>query len=150
MARFGEDRPHGLDTIESELRSDDPRFARGIETGRPSRPREYRYGPVRLLLAVAAGAFVWGIGAKQILLVAAGAVLVAAAVRLYDLQQEQVRRDSRMPERCAGGGARAAGPPRCPSAEPGRRFRARRWIPARGGPDRRQAGTRGPSGRTGS
>lgn len=70
--------------LEAVLFHDDPRFARGLGKGRPRRPREYRRGRAWLALAVALAAVVTGAVLPQGLLLAAGLVMTAMAVNLFE------------------------------------------------------------------
>ncbi|MFJ8669904.1 DUF3040 domain-containing protein [Streptomyces sp. NPDC093600] len=70
--------------LEAVLWHDDPRFARGLGKGRPRRPREYRRGRAWLALAIALAAVVTGVVLPQGLLLAAGLVMTAMAVNLFE------------------------------------------------------------------
>lgn len=70
--------------LEARLRHDDPRFARGLGEGRPRRPREYRRRRAWLALAVALAAMVTGAVLPHGLLLAAGLVMTALAVNLFE------------------------------------------------------------------
>ncbi|MEW2138908.1 DUF3040 domain-containing protein [Streptomyces sp. NPDC005409] len=70
--------------LEAVLWHDDPRFARGLGKGRPRRPREYRHGRHWLALSLALAAVVTGAMVPHGLLLAAGLVLAALAVNLFD------------------------------------------------------------------
>ncbi|MBB4987403.1 MULTISPECIES: DUF3040 domain-containing protein [Streptomyces] len=75
------------------MRRDDPRFARGLCEGRPRRPREYRRGrawPAMALAAVVAGGIV-----PHGLLLAAGLVMAALAVNLFDTRDQRLRQHRR-------------------------------------------------------
>ncbi|GAA4001982.1 DUF3040 domain-containing protein [Streptomyces marokkonensis] len=73
-----------LSEIESRLRRDDPRFAHAFDTGRPRRPREYRYVGAWLLLATALAVLGAGIALAHGLLIATGLVLAGVAGELLD------------------------------------------------------------------
>lgn len=60
-----------LAVIAIALRQDDPRFAAAIRTGRPRRPREYRWGRSCLLLLLAAGLVIGAVAAGNIFLLLA-------------------------------------------------------------------------------
>ncbi|MGW0467642.1 DUF3040 domain-containing protein [Streptomyces sp. NPDC003027] len=70
--------------LEAVLFHDDPRFARGLGKGRPRRPREYRRSRAWLALAIALAAVVTGAILPQGLLLAAGLVMTAMAVNLFE------------------------------------------------------------------
>ncbi|MCP9211817.1 DUF3040 domain-containing protein [Streptomyces cucumeris] len=59
-----------------------PRFARGLGTGQPRRPREYRRGPAWILLAVSLAMLALGLALPHGLLLASGLVTTGAAVHL--------------------------------------------------------------------
>ncbi len=73
-----------LGELEARFRREDPRFARGMERGRPCRPREYRQGRGLLLLAAACALFGAGAAAGSGLLIASGLMAAAGAVHLLD------------------------------------------------------------------
>ncbi|MFE6133562.1 DUF3040 domain-containing protein [Streptomyces sp. NPDC056437] len=81
MPDFDDDKIAGL---EARLGRDDPRFARGLEKGRPRRPRRYRRGRAWLAVVIALAAVVAGAVLRQGLLLAAGLVMTAMAVNLCD------------------------------------------------------------------
>ncbi|MGP3690481.1 DUF3040 domain-containing protein [Streptomyces sp. IBSNAI002] len=70
--------------IEALLWHDDPRFARGLGKGRPRRPREYRRGRAWLAMALALAAVVTGALVPHGLVLAAGLIMAALAVNLFD------------------------------------------------------------------
>ncbi|MFE7093020.1 MULTISPECIES: DUF3040 domain-containing protein [Streptomyces] len=70
--------------LEAALRHDDPRFAQGLGRGRPRRPREYRRGRAWLAMGLAVAAVVTGAVVPHGLLLAAGLVMAALAVNLFD------------------------------------------------------------------
>ncbi|MFD9516843.1 DUF3040 domain-containing protein [Streptomyces sp. NPDC059979] len=70
--------------LESVLQHDDPRFARGLGKGHPRRPREYRRGRAWLAMILAVAAVVTGATMPHGLLLAAGLVMAALAVNLFD------------------------------------------------------------------
>lgn len=141
MARFGEDPSRVLDGLESELVRDDPRFVRALGSGDPCEPREYRFGPVWLLFGIAAASLAAGIVVKQVLFLVAGVVLVSTAIRLYDIQREQITTS-----RNAAGGASAEG---SRARRVDRVRRVRRWLSSTrrrrpgSGPARRSRGGTG-------
>ena len=73
-----------LEAAAIEWERDDPRFARGLATGRPCRPREYRHRTTWLLLAGALALLAAGLALQHALPLSAGVILSALAVRLYD------------------------------------------------------------------
>lgn len=75
--------PHPLHDLEARTRRSDARFARGLGTGRPRPPREYRRrrGPAWALLAASMAMLVTGVVLPQGLLLAAG--LVTAGIATY-------------------------------------------------------------------
>ncbi|MFH0515803.1 DUF3040 domain-containing protein [Streptomyces sp. M41] len=81
MERHGTDPLHEL---EARTRGSDPRFARGLETGNPRQPREYRRrrGRAWALLALAVAMVITGTALAQGLLLAAGLVLAGMATSL--------------------------------------------------------------------
>lgn len=70
--------------LEANLWHDEPRFARSLGKGRPRRTREYRRGRAWLALAIALAAVVGGAVLPQGLLLAAGLVMTAMAVNLFE------------------------------------------------------------------
>ncbi|WP_320782373.1 DUF3040 domain-containing protein [Streptomyces sp. CRN 30] len=68
--------------LEAGLMADDPRFARSLAEGRPTRPREYRRTGARLALVLALAAIVAGAVHGHGLLLAAGLVATSVAVDL--------------------------------------------------------------------
>ncbi|MET9610706.1 DUF3040 domain-containing protein [Streptomyces sp. NPDC006512] len=70
--------------LEAALWHDDPRFARGLGTGRPRRPREYRRGRAWLVMLLALSAVVTGAVVPHGLLLAGGLITAALAVNLFD------------------------------------------------------------------
>ena len=70
--------------LEAMLWRDDPQSAHGLEKGRPRRPRRYRRGRAWLAVAIALTAVVAGAVLRQGLLLAAGLVMTAMAVNLFD------------------------------------------------------------------
>jgi Flp pilus assembly protein TadB len=80
--------PHSDDEeiadLEAWRRHDAPRFARGLGSGRPRRPREYRRGRAWLAMVLAIAVLVLGAVLGQGLLLAAGLVMAGAAVNLFD------------------------------------------------------------------
>lgn len=78
--------------LEAVLRRDDPRFVRGPGEGRPRRPREYRRGRAWLAMTLALAAVVVGGLVPHGLLLAAGLVMAALAVNLFDSREQRIRR----------------------------------------------------------
>ncbi|GGR24065.1 hypothetical protein GCM10010497_27870 [Streptomyces cinereoruber] len=78
--------------LEAVLRRDDPRFARGPGEGRPRRPREYRRGRAWPAMTLALAAVVVGGLVPNGLLLAAGLVMAALAVNLFDSREQRIRR----------------------------------------------------------
>ncbi|MFB7028920.1 MULTISPECIES: DUF3040 domain-containing protein [unclassified Streptomyces] len=70
--------------LEAVLWRDDPRLARGLREGRPRRPREHRRGRAWLAMTLALAAVVVGGLVPHGLLLAAGLVMAALAVNLFD------------------------------------------------------------------
>ncbi|MGW8354379.1 DUF3040 domain-containing protein [Streptomyces wedmorensis] len=70
--------------FEAALRHDDPRFAKGLGRGRPRRPHEYRRGRAWPAMILAVAAVVTGAMLPHGLLLAAGLVMAALAVNLFD------------------------------------------------------------------
>ncbi|MFE5833245.1 hypothetical protein ACFQ67_22515 [Streptomyces sp. NPDC056488] len=69
---------------EAVLWRDAPRFARGPREGRPRRPREHRRGLAWPAMSLALAAVVVGGLVPHGLLLAAGLVMAALAVNLFD------------------------------------------------------------------
>lgn len=80
--------------LEAVLWHDDPRFARALGKGRPRRPREYRNGRARLIMACALAVMVAGAAARLGTLLAVGLILAAIAAHLFDTSR---RRGPRRP-----------------------------------------------------
>ncbi|MFD8634312.1 DUF3040 domain-containing protein [Streptomyces sp. NPDC059533] len=78
--------------LEAALWHDDPRFARGLGSGRPRRPREYRRGRAWAALLLALAAVVTGVLVPHGLLLAAGLITAALAVNLLDSNRLRRRR----------------------------------------------------------
>lgn len=79
--------------LEAALWHDDPRFASGLGKGRPRRPREYRQGRAWLAMTLAVAAVVTGAMVPHGLLLAAGLIMTALAVNLFDpTRRRRVRR----------------------------------------------------------
>ncbi|GAA2233501.1 MULTISPECIES: DUF3040 domain-containing protein [Streptomyces] len=75
---------HRLVDLEARLEREDPRFVRGMSSGRPARPREYRRTGAWWGLALGVALLVSGIAWAQGLLIAGGLVLVGMAAQLAD------------------------------------------------------------------
>ena len=69
--------------IEAWLRVEDPRFARGLETGKPCPPREYRLRWSLLLLVAVFPVLVTGLVLGSLPLVVGALALAGTAVALY-------------------------------------------------------------------
>ncbi|MFF9851769.1 DUF3040 domain-containing protein [Streptomyces litmocidini] len=98
---MGDSDKERIAALEAVVWRDAPRFARGLCEGRPRRPREYRCGrawPVMALAAVVAGGVV-----PHGLLLAAGLVMAALAVNLFDTRDQWLRQHRRGRERDSGG-----------------------------------------------
>lgn len=67
-----------LAELEAQTERTDPRFARGLRSGRPCPPREYRRGRAWIVLAIAGALLVTGTLLPDGLLIAA-AIVVAGA-----------------------------------------------------------------------
>ncbi|MFP8959169.1 DUF3040 domain-containing protein [Streptomyces nanhaiensis] len=68
-----------LADIEAQMERSDPQFSRGLDSGQPCSPREYRRGPGWLLLALSLVLVVAGFALPQGLLLATGLVLAGVA-----------------------------------------------------------------------
>ncbi|MEU2281486.1 DUF3040 domain-containing protein [Streptomyces sp. NPDC013178] len=73
-----------LHDLETRTQRGDPRFARGLGTGHPRRPREHRRrrGPAWTLLALSAAMLITGMVLPQGLLLAVGLVTAGMATQL--------------------------------------------------------------------
>lgn len=80
------------------LEREDPRFARGLATGRPARPREYRRTGAWWVLATGVALLVTGVAVTDGLLIATGLVLSGIAVQLLDPDRAHPGR--RRPPQC--------------------------------------------------
>lgn len=99
MTQSNDDR---LVALAARLKHEDPRFARSLSTGQPTRPREYRRTGAWWTLVIGVGMLIAGVLVPDGLLIAAGLVLSGIAVQLLD------------PNRHTGGGPnrRGSGGPR--------------------------------------
>jgi Protein of unknown function (DUF3040) len=81
-AMLSQEDKYRLAVIALALREDDPRFAAAIRSGRPRRPREYRWGRscVLLLLAASFVAAALAVGNIMLLLAALPAGVAGVAV----------------------------------------------------------------------
>ncbi|MGA5414946.1 DUF3040 domain-containing protein [Streptomyces pseudogriseolus] len=70
--------------LAARLEHEDPRFARSLTTGRPTRPREYRRTGAWWVLIAGLAMLVTGIAAPDGLLIAAGLVTSGIGVQLLD------------------------------------------------------------------
>ncbi|WP_369206498.1 DUF3040 domain-containing protein [Streptomyces sp. PU-14G] len=78
-----------LDEMEARMRSEDPRFARAMESGRPCRPREYRRGAAWSSLAVGVTLFGLGVVISDGILLTSGLVVAGAAGHLFDPERRR-------------------------------------------------------------
>ncbi|AWW39073.1 MULTISPECIES: DUF3040 domain-containing protein [Streptomyces] len=81
-----------LVALEAGFERDDPRFARAMRAGRPSRPREYRRTGAWWALAVAVAVLITGVFLPDGLLIATGLVLAGIAAQLFDPHRARARR----------------------------------------------------------
>ncbi|MFF5454943.1 DUF3040 domain-containing protein [Streptomyces sp. NPDC012950] len=88
---MGDSDEERLADLEAVVWRDDPRFARGLDEGRPRCPREYRRGRAWLAMALALAAVVVGGVVPHGLLLAAGLVMAALAVNLFDGRERRHR-----------------------------------------------------------
>ncbi|MBO7939066.1 MULTISPECIES: DUF3040 domain-containing protein [Streptomyces] len=88
-AQFDDER---LIALAARFERDDPRFARAMSTGRPSRPREYRRTGAWWALAVALAVLITGVIIPDGLLIATGLVLAGMAGQLFDPHRPRGRR----------------------------------------------------------
>jgi hypothetical protein len=70
--------------LAAQLERDDPRFARAMRSGRPTRPREYRRTGAWWALTAALASVAAGVALPHGLLLAAGLVLAGIAMELLD------------------------------------------------------------------
>src|SRR5690606_39100020 len=84
--------------LAARLEHEDPRFARSLSTGQPTRPREYRRTGAWWALLIAVAMLIAGGTVPDGLLIAAGLVLSGIAVQLLD--PERRSRPPRPPRRC--------------------------------------------------
>ncbi|WP_411070289.1 hypothetical protein [Streptomyces sp. cmx-4-25] len=89
---MGESEEEGTAVPESVVRREVPRFTRGLREGRPRRPREHRRGRVRPVAAMVLVAVVVGGAVPHGLLLAAGLVMAALAMNLFDNRERRRRR----------------------------------------------------------
>jgi hypothetical protein len=73
-----------LADLDDRTEREDPEFARGLASGHPVPPREYRQRRGWLLLAIALVALVVGIAVGHGLLIAAALALASIAVHLIE------------------------------------------------------------------
>ncbi|QIP86778.1 DUF3040 domain-containing protein [Streptomyces sp. Tu 2975] len=83
-----------LHDLEAQTRRSDPRFAHGLRTAHPRRPREYRRrrGRAWALLVLASAMLVTGMVLPQGLLLASGLVVAGMATSLLDPPKDPGRR----------------------------------------------------------
>jgi len=72
-----------LAELEAQTERTDPRFARGLGSGRPCPPREYRRGRAWIVLAVAGALLVTGTLLPDGLLIVAAIVVAGAAGHMF-------------------------------------------------------------------
>ncbi|UNT00699.1 DUF3040 domain-containing protein [Streptomyces tubbatahanensis] len=92
-----------LDEMDARMRSEDPRFAHAMDSGRPCRPREYRRGCAWSSLAVGVVLLGLGVVISDGILITSGLVVAGAAGHLFDPER-------RRPGRSGTGQARRNGP----------------------------------------
>ncbi|MEU2368491.1 DUF3040 domain-containing protein [Streptomyces pseudogriseolus] len=80
--------------LAARLEHEDPRFARSLTTGRPTRPREYRRTGAWWVLIAGLAMLVTGIAAPDGLLIAAGLVTSGIGVQLLDPYRRPGESDS--------------------------------------------------------
>ncbi|MFC8433264.1 DUF3040 domain-containing protein [Streptomyces sp. NPDC057253] len=78
--------------LAARLERDDPRFARALGSGRPTRPREYRRTGAWCTLAVGVALLAFGMALPEGILVATGLVLTGIAVPLFDPHRDRPHR----------------------------------------------------------
>jgi DUF3040 family protein len=91
-----------LRELEARAERSDPRFARGLDAGRPCPPREYRRDPARAVpavavLAVSLAALAAGAVLGDGLLLVTGLVMAGAAAHLCTAGHERGASRSRLP-----------------------------------------------------
>ncbi|MFE5731012.1 DUF3040 domain-containing protein [Streptomyces sp. NPDC056528] len=91
---MGESEEERTAAPESVVRREVPRSTRGLREGRPRRPREHRRGRVRpaAAMVLALVAVVVGGAVPHGLLLAAGLVMAALAMNLFDDRERRRRR----------------------------------------------------------
>ncbi|MFD3731415.1 DUF3040 domain-containing protein [Streptomyces sp. NPDC058632] len=70
--------------LAARIEQDDPRFARSMASGRPTRPRAYRHARAWWVLGIGLGLLSLGLFMPDGLLIAAGLVLSGIGVQLFD------------------------------------------------------------------
>ncbi|GGQ71409.1 DUF3040 domain-containing protein [Streptomyces pilosus] len=92
-------RPHDdrLVALAARVEHEDPRFARSLSTGQPTRPREYRRTGAWWALVIGVLMLIGGVTVPDGLLIAAGLVLSGIAVQLLDPDRRHTPRGSRAP-----------------------------------------------------
>ncbi|MGY1439986.1 DUF3040 domain-containing protein [Streptomyces reniochalinae] len=78
-----------LDEMDARMRSEDPRFAHAMESGRPCLPREYRRGRAWSSLAVGVVLLGLGVVISDGLLITSGLVVAGAAGHLFDPERRR-------------------------------------------------------------
>ncbi|MEU6347412.1 DUF3040 domain-containing protein [Streptomyces sp. NPDC046977] len=86
-----------LADLEAQMARSDPRFAHGMGSGRPHKPREYRHRGAWLMLAVSVVLLVTGLFLPQGLLIAAGLVLAGISAQYLGRHSRHPRRRPRLP-----------------------------------------------------
>ncbi|GGX35393.1 hypothetical protein GCM10010297_65890 [Streptomyces malachitofuscus] len=94
MPQSNDDR---LVDLAARLEHEDPRFARSLSAGQPTRPREYRRTGAWWALVIGVTMLIAGVLVPDGLLIAAGLVLSGIAVQLLDPER---RSRARRPRRC--------------------------------------------------
>lgn len=94
MAHPGDELLHDL---EERMERSDPRFARGLDAGRPRPPREYRRRLAWVLLAVSVSMLVGGLVLPQGLLLATGLVVAGVAAHLFAVRRGSAGHRPRRP-----------------------------------------------------
>jgi len=84
-----------LEKIAAQWRAEDARFARGIEDGKPTSPREYRSRPVLFLACIGSLGLTTGLVAESMVAILAGFLASVAAATLYSCRalDDPTRRD---------------------------------------------------------
>lgn len=86
-----------LTGLAARLEHDDPRFARSLSAGQPTRPREYRRTGAWWALVIGVTMLIAGVIVPDGLLIAGGLVLSGIAVQLLDPNHHPGTRRPRRP-----------------------------------------------------